>query len=117
MSQEYRALLVKAFRAGAAPAIPTETKLGLATAFGAGALIVGGAGLAAWGALRQRRRNALRKRRFMGGGGGKIVRPARTLKISGGRLFRVGDSQPFRNSLRGGSADLLAAARMRRRKK
>lgn len=110
MSAEYRLLLQRQARGG------DETKFGLATAFGAGALIVGaGAGLAAWGAMRQRRRNAVRKRRFMGGGGmGRS--PARALKLSGGRLSRVAHPQPFRNSLRGGSADLLAAARMRRRK-
>lgn len=70
MSAEYRLLLQRQARGG------FEQKLGLATAFGAGALIAGaGAGLAAWGAMRQRRRNTMRKRRFMGPAQNLGVRP------------------------------------------
>lgn len=70
MSAEYRLRLQRDSRGG------LERKLGLATAFGAGALIAGaGAGLAAWGAMRQRRRNNMRKRRFMGPAQSLGVRP------------------------------------------
>lgn len=61
MSREFRDHLLSCKGDG------LEQKLGLATAIGAGALIVGGGtALAAWGAHRQRRRNAARKRQWMG---------------------------------------------------
>lgn len=66
MSREYRAALLD------------QKGIGLATAIGTGALIVGaGTALAAWGAKRQRRRNALRKQKWIGAAHSLGVRPRR----------------------------------------